>query len=121
MSRESERRRQADADLSKQTLCFLLGGAMGAAVALLFAPKSGRELREDLADATRKGVDRTRETATLARARAGDYAGSLREAASRGGEHISSAIEAGRRAYREEKERTETEAIASAPAYPEDR
>jgi len=117
MSRELRRRRAAEAELSKQTLCFLLGGVVGAAVALLFAPKSGRELRGDIADATRKGVDRTRETALLARERAGEYygaaqaragglAGSVREAAARRGEHLSAAVEAGRRAYREEKDRT---------------
>jgi gas vesicle protein len=32
----------------------IIGGAVGAAVALLYAPKSGKELREDLAD---KGGD----------------------------------------------------------------
>jgi gas vesicle protein len=117
MSRELRRRRAADAELSKQTVCFLLGGVVGAAVALLFAPKSGRELRGDIADATRKGVDRTRETAQIARERAGEYygaaqaragelAGSVREAAARRGEHLSAAVEAGRRAYREEKDRT---------------
>ena len=131
MSRELERRRDAEADLSKQTMCFLLGGVVGAVVALLLAPKSGRELRGDIADATRKGVDRTRETAQVARARAGEYyesasqragelAGSVREAASRRGEHFSAALEAGKRAYREEKLRTESSAMEPAPTYPEE-
>lgn len=43
---------------------LLVGGGVGALLALLFAPKSGSELRTDLADAARKGVDKTRETAT---------------------------------------------------------
>src|ERR687895_280976 len=51
---------------STQLSCFLLGGAVGALAALLFAPKSGRELRGDIADAARKGADTARE-------RAGDY------------------------------------------------
>ena len=36
---------------------FLVGAGIGAITALLFAPKSGSELRSDLADATRKGLD----------------------------------------------------------------
>lgn len=118
MSHELERRRGGEDDTSKQLVCFLIGGVVGAAVALLFAPKAGRELRTDIADATRKGVDRTRETAQIARERAGEYygaasvragelAGSVREAAARRGEHLSAAIEAGKRAYREEKDRPE--------------
>ena len=129
MSRNLERRRDADADLSKQTMCFVLGGVVGAMVALLLAPKSGRELRGDIADVTRKGVDRARETGETARVRAGEYygaasqragelAGSVREAASRRGEHLSAAVEAGKRAYQEEKRRTESTAMESAPTYP---
>lgn len=33
---------------------FLVGGALGAAVALLYAPKSGRETRKDIARTARK-------------------------------------------------------------------
>ena len=101
---------------------FAIGATVGAVVALLFAPKSGRELREDLADATRKGVDRARETGTQLSARAGEYdesaagragelAASARDVASRRGERFTSAIEAGRQAYREEKRRTESSAL----------
>ena len=42
---------------------FIAGTGIGAAVALLFAPKSGSELRGDIADATRKGYDATLEKA----------------------------------------------------------
>jgi gas vesicle protein len=131
MSQQLQRRRERESDLSKQTMCFIVGGAVGALVALLLAPKSGRELRTDLADVTRKGVDRTRETAAVARERAGEYygvasqragelAGSVREAASRRGEHLSAAIDAGKRAYMDEKRRTEPGAIEAAPTYYEE-
>jgi gas vesicle protein len=120
MSQRLERRRgRQDADMGTQLTCFVLGATVGAVVALLFAPKSGRELREDIADATRKGVDRARETGSQLGARAGGYydsaaarAGELaqtaRQAASRSGEHFSAALEAGRQAYRDEKRRTES-------------
>jgi gas vesicle protein len=42
---------------------FLVGAGIGAVLALLFAPKSGEELRNDIADATRKGIDRSKDAA----------------------------------------------------------
>ena len=52
---------------------LLIGGGIGASLALLFAPKSGQELRGDIADATRKGVEKGKETAALVGEKAGDY------------------------------------------------
>src|SRR5918998_4452897 len=122
MSERLERARRRDADMGTQVACFALGATVGAILALLFAPKSGRELREDIADATRKGVDRARETGSQLSARAGEYyetattragelAQSARDAVSRRGELVNSAIEAGRQAYRDEKRRTESSAL----------
>ncbi len=37
----------------------LIGGGIGVILALLFAPKAGDELRSDIADATRKGMNKT--------------------------------------------------------------
>jgi gas vesicle protein len=62
-----------DSDVSTKLTYLLIGGGIGAVLALLFAPKSGQELRGDIADATRKGIDRTRETAAQVGARAGEY------------------------------------------------
>ncbi|MFN7927242.1 MAG: YtxH domain-containing protein [Blastocatellia bacterium] len=42
---------------------FLIGAGMGALAALLFAPKAGSELRADIADVTRRGVDQARDQA----------------------------------------------------------
>lgn len=116
------RGRREEAGMSTQLTCFAVGATVGALVALLFAPKSGRELRQDVADATRKGVDRARETGSQLSTRAGEYyetatsragelAATAREAASRRGEQFTSAIEAGRQAYRDEKRRTESSAL----------
>jgi gas vesicle protein len=41
----------------KTILAFLLGAAAGAAAALLFAPKAGEELRDDIAEAVNDGVN----------------------------------------------------------------
>ncbi|HEY0078329.1 MAG TPA: YtxH domain-containing protein [Pyrinomonadaceae bacterium] len=129
MSVQRRSAREAEAtELSTRVCYFLLGGTVGALVALLFAPKSGRELRGDIADVTRKGVDGARETATQLGSKAGEYydaasskagelAGAAREVAARRGEHLSAAIEAGKRAYTEEKRRTESGTLSPAPTY----
>ncbi|MEP7270880.1 MAG: YtxH domain-containing protein [Acidobacteriota bacterium] len=41
---------------------FLIGAGIGAVTALLFAPKAGAELRAEIADKTRRGLDQARET-----------------------------------------------------------
>lgn len=127
MSDNHGRGRVGDGDASARITYFAIGALLGAAAALLFAPKSGRELREDLADATRKGVDRARETGSQLSARAGEYyesastragelAAGVREAASRRGERLSAAVEAGKQAYREEKRRTDISGGDDTPA-----
>ncbi len=42
---------------------LLIGGGIGAGLALLFAPKAGIELRTEIADVTRKSYDATMEKA----------------------------------------------------------
>ncbi|HEY6187903.1 MAG TPA: YtxH domain-containing protein [Pyrinomonadaceae bacterium] len=137
------RRRESEgSDMAARVTCLLIGGSIGAILALLFAPKSGQELRGDIADATRKGIDRSRETASQIGAKAGEYyevtreraselytsaadrAGSLadtaRDVASRKGGQLTAAIEAGKQAYTEEKRRTESSAmLEGGPTYPD--
>ena len=67
--------------VSTRLTYLLIGGGIGAVIALLFAPKSGQELREDIADATRKGIDRSREAAQQLGERAGEYYETGRERA----------------------------------------
>ena len=50
-------RRDSGDNISTRLTYLLIGGGIGAVIALLFAPKSGHELRGDIADATRKGID----------------------------------------------------------------
>ncbi len=52
---------------------FLIGAGIGAVTALLFAPKTGSELRSNIADATRKGLDYARDTGRDISERASDY------------------------------------------------
>jgi gas vesicle protein len=149
-------------NISTRLTYFLVGAGIGAVLALLFAPKSGEELRNDIADVTRKGIDRSKEAAQqlgakasevydatrakaselydTARDTAGQYyettrerAGELydtatakaseavagaRDAAARQAGSIQAAVEAGKKAYVEEKRKTELSGrTEAAPTY----
>src|SRR5918999_2238298 len=69
-------------NISTRLTYLLIGGGIGAVIALLFAPKSGQELRGDIADATRKGIDKSREAAQQLGDRAGEYYEATRDRAS---------------------------------------
>jgi gas vesicle protein len=135
-------RRDSGENISTRLTYLLIGGGIGAILALLFAPKSGHELRGDIADATRKGIDRSREAAQQLGDRAGEYyeatrgratelysqaadkvtevAQTAREAASRQTGTVAAAIDAGKKAYQEEKRKTEMSGrIEAAPNYGE--
>jgi len=106
----------------------VVGAGIGAVLALLFAPKSGRELRGDIADVTRRGLDAAGEGARTVGTRATELYDSGRERvseaygvardkvaqgaevvsdlASRRKDQLAAAIEAGKQAYYEEKRKT---------------
>lgn len=108
---------------------FLAGLGVGALVGILYAPKSGREMREDLANSAREGTEylrnRTRQAAEdmsamvdRGREQVNEYVERGREAVDRGRAQweefvekgktfvadqttrVSSAVDAGRQAYR---------------------
>jgi gas vesicle protein len=132
-------RRDSGDNISSKLTYLLIGGGIGAILALLFAPKSGHELRGDIADATRKGIDRSREAAQQLGDRAGEYyeatrgraaeiysqaaervtevAQGARDAASRQSGPLSAAIDAGKRAYQDEKRKTEMSGRIDAPNF----
>ncbi len=70
-----------ESSVSTKLTYLLIGGGIGAVIALLFAPKSGTELREDIAVATKKGIEKSKETAALVGEKAGDYYEVTREKA----------------------------------------
>jgi gas vesicle protein len=92
---------------------FLLGGLTGAALALLYAPRSGRETREMLNGKLKEGADRGRDLTEQAKVRgkafmdeAGEYVDRGREVLEDRKGRLAAAFEAGRQAYREEKEKS---------------
>jgi len=76
-------------------LAFIMGAVSGAALALLYAPASGRETREYLGD-----------RAADARARAADAAARGRDVINQGRETLNTAIERGREAYQQARRDT---------------
>lgn len=60
---------------------LLIGGGIGAGLALLFAPKSGNALRSDIADVTRRGYDATLEKATALKEHSATAANAVKEKA----------------------------------------
>ena len=75
-------------------LAFVLGAISGAAVALLYAPASGRETREYLGEKAREG-----------RERAAAAAEKGREMVQQGRETLATAIDRGREAYQQARAR----------------
>ena len=63
----------ASASVAQKLLYLLIGGGIGAGVALLFAPTSGRELRTGISDVVTDGYARTVETANQFKARGEEY------------------------------------------------
>ncbi len=60
---------------------LLIGGGIGAVLALLFAPKSGYELRGNIADVSRRGYDATMEKASGVKQYASDAIQTVKEKA----------------------------------------
>jgi gas vesicle protein len=103
---------ERSAGTSGVVLSFLLGALSGAALAILFAPRSGRETREMLGEKLRETADRSRragqdalEKGREAVENASGYLERQREALEKRRDRLSAAVEAGRQAYRDEKEK----------------
>jgi gas vesicle protein len=97
---------------SNNLLYFLLGGLTGAAIMLLYAPRSGRETRELLGEKLREGAEKGRELRDQLVSRSRELLDDAGEAFERQKENLDSrrerlaaAIDAGRKAYRDEKEK----------------
>jgi gas vesicle protein len=90
-------------------ISFLAGAALGSGLALLFAPKSGREMREQVKDLTDDAVDRIREYARDAQEKVKSTYEEGKELVKEKKSMISSAIEAGKEAMEREREKVSDE------------
>lgn len=82
-------------------LWFLAGLGIGAALGILYAPKTGEETRQQIREAAEQGRDVVKERAQQAREQAGNWADKGRDYLNSQKDQIRSAYEAGRQAYRE--------------------
>lgn len=94
-------------------LSFVLGALSGAALAMLFAPRSGKETREMLGEKLRETAERSRRLGEQAVEKgrevaedAGGYLDRQREALERRRDRLAAAVEAGRQAFKDEKGNT---------------
>lgn len=87
---------------------LLIGAGIGAALALLFAPKPGRELRGDIARATRQGYKKGSELAHAVGEKVSEGYGAVRGTIEGQKAQLGSAIDAGKQAYRDERKRSDS-------------
>jgi gas vesicle protein len=100
---------------------FLAGLGVGALVGVLYAPKSGRETREDIANSAREGADYVRVKGRQAADYAGDvyekgkqYAGDYAE---RGRQQWDSLVDRGREVVTDQTSRVTAAVQAGKEAY----
>ena len=87
--------RDSNAGFRNSFTYFLIGGGIGAVIALLFAPKSGTELRGEIADVSRKGYDATKEKAIELKEQSAEVIHSVREKADKVYDFAASKLKAG--------------------------
>jgi len=87
-------------------LSFLAGAAMGAGLALLVAPKTGKELREKISDLTDDAVSKIKTYASEAQTKLTATLEEGKEMIKEKKSIITSAIEAGKEAMDREKEKS---------------
>ncbi len=93
----------SDSD-SNSFLWFLAGLGIGAAVGVLYAPKSGRETREQIWQAAEDGRETVTNRARQYREQANQWVDKGKQYVDTQRDQIKSAFEAGKAAYREATE-----------------
>ena len=90
-------------DLGSFLAGFVIGGLIGAGVALLMAPASGEETRAMIGEKSIELRDRAYETASDVQTRAGDLASQTAQAYDQQVKRIQAAVDAGKQPQAEEE------------------
>jgi gas vesicle protein len=89
----------------EKALFLFLGAAIGAATALLFAPRSGVETRKIIATKAREGADILASRTKVVAGKTSEFVDRGKEILQQQRDQLTAATEAFKQAYREEKEK----------------
>lgn len=89
----------------EKMLYLMLGAIIGAATALVMAPRSGMETRKLIASKAREGADLVAGHTKSVAGKTSDYMERGKELLQQQRDSLSAALEAGKQAYREEKDK----------------
>jgi len=95
----------SESGTGEKALYFILGAFIGAATALLLAPQSGEETRRLIASKAREGADYVTNQSKTVAEKASSYVDRSKELLQQQRDQLSAALEAGKQAYREEKDK----------------
>jgi gas vesicle protein len=97
-----------DTRAGEKALYFILGAAMGAVTALLFAPQSGEETRRMIASRAREGADYLSTKTRDVTEKTSGIIDRGKEVLQQQRDQLTAAFEAGKQAYKDEKEKAKT-------------
>ena len=96
-----------EATTGEKVLYFVLGAMIGSATALLLAPRSGVETRKLIMTKAREGADAIANRTKAVAGKTSEYVERGKEILQQQRDQISAAIDAGKQAYREEKDKAQ--------------
>jgi gas vesicle protein len=91
----------SDRDSGNNFMWFLAGLGFGALMGVLYAPRSGRETREAILNSAQEGKEYIKNRGREARDNMNEWVDRGKEVINRQKDQFTSAVEAGRQAYRE--------------------
>ncbi len=94
-----------EASAGEKALYLMLGAMIGAATALLLAPRTGVETRKLLMTKAREGADLVASRTRSMAGKTSDYMEKGKEILQPQRDQLAAALEAGKQAYKEEKEK----------------
>ena len=89
----------------EKLLFLLLGAAIGAVSALLFAPRSGEETRKMIMSKARDGADNLAGQTKAVKEKTSEYLERGKEVVQHQRDSLNAALEAGKKAYKEERDK----------------